>query len=207
MSQTASVLVHHVILQVSLRERELSAPIPLRVLLATQPNVVTPALHATAPSRTTTSPLPTTPQRKVSANGRNSCAPLRDAVCAYCTAAMRSVASTRSWPSSAGHRTVPNGYSAAHRRRSRTQGRLWDVHRSLSIGLPLAVDDPDQKLVALKAKANCRHSHRRLPARPEPNPSGGSGVGQVMKATQPTESLRAFPPTDSPGTRLASLKA
>jgi hypothetical protein len=98
MSQTASHLVHHVILQVSLRGRELSAPIPLRVLLATQPNVVTPALHATAPSRTTTSPLPTTPQRRVNANDRNGCAPLRDSVCADCTAAMRSVASTCSWP-------------------------------------------------------------------------------------------------------------
>jgi hypothetical protein len=98
MSQTASHLVHHVILQVSLRGRELSAPIPLRVLLATRPNVVTPALHATAPSRTTTSPLPTTPQRRVNANDRNGCAPLRDSVCADCTAAMRSVASTCSWP-------------------------------------------------------------------------------------------------------------
>ena len=44
MSQTAAHLVDHVIPQVPVRQWVLSLPIPLRLLLAAQPELVTPAL-------------------------------------------------------------------------------------------------------------------------------------------------------------------
>jgi hypothetical protein len=44
MSQTAAHLVDHVIPQVPVRQWVLSLPIPLRLLLATQPELVTPVL-------------------------------------------------------------------------------------------------------------------------------------------------------------------
>ena len=45
MSQTAAHLVDHVIPHVPVRQWVLSLPIPLRVLLAAQPELVTPVLH------------------------------------------------------------------------------------------------------------------------------------------------------------------
>ena len=45
MSQTAAHLVDHVIPQVPVRQWVLSLPIPLRVLLAAQPELVTPVLQ------------------------------------------------------------------------------------------------------------------------------------------------------------------
>ena len=45
MSQTAAHLVDHVIPHVPVRQRVLSLPIPLRVLLAAQPQLVTPVLQ------------------------------------------------------------------------------------------------------------------------------------------------------------------
>jgi hypothetical protein len=53
MSQTAAHLVYHVIPHVPVRQWVLSLPIPLRLLLAAQPELVTPVLHEVAPiSRT-----------------------------------------------------------------------------------------------------------------------------------------------------------
>jgi uncharacterized protein (DUF983 family) len=45
MSQTAAHLVDHVIPHVPMRQRVLLLPIPLRVLLAAQPELVTPVLQ------------------------------------------------------------------------------------------------------------------------------------------------------------------
>ncbi len=45
MSQTAAHLVDHVIPHVPVRQRVLSLPIPPRVLLAAQPELVTPVLQ------------------------------------------------------------------------------------------------------------------------------------------------------------------
>jgi hypothetical protein len=45
MSQTAAHLVDHVIPHVPVRQWVLSPPIPLRVLLAAQPELVTPVLQ------------------------------------------------------------------------------------------------------------------------------------------------------------------
>lgn len=45
MSQTAAHLVDHVIPHVPVRQWVLSLPIPLRVLLAAQPELVTPVLQ------------------------------------------------------------------------------------------------------------------------------------------------------------------
>ena len=45
MSQTAARLVDHVIPHVPMRQWVLSLPIPLRVLLAAQPELVTPVLQ------------------------------------------------------------------------------------------------------------------------------------------------------------------
>jgi len=44
-SQTAAHLVDHVIPHIPLRHRVLSLPIPLRVLLAAQPELITPVLQ------------------------------------------------------------------------------------------------------------------------------------------------------------------
>ena len=44
MAQTAAHLVDHVVPQVPVRQRVLSLPIPLRLLLAAQPKLVTPVL-------------------------------------------------------------------------------------------------------------------------------------------------------------------
>ena len=45
MAQTAAHLVDHVIPHVPMRQWVLSLPIPLRLLLAAQPKLVTPVLH------------------------------------------------------------------------------------------------------------------------------------------------------------------
>jgi hypothetical protein len=45
MSQTVTHLVDHVIPHVLVRQRVLSLPIPLRVLLAAQPEMVTPVMQ------------------------------------------------------------------------------------------------------------------------------------------------------------------
>ena len=45
MSQTAAHLVEHVIPNVPVRQRVLALPIPLRLLLAAQPKLVTPVLQ------------------------------------------------------------------------------------------------------------------------------------------------------------------
>ena len=52
------------------------------------------------------------------------------------------VASDGLWPSSAGDRTVPNGGSSAHRRRSSIQGLQWREHPPLSLCVSAVVDDP-----------------------------------------------------------------
>lgn len=48
MAQTAAILVDHVILHVPVRQWVLSLPIPLRLLLAAQPKLVTPVLQVVA---------------------------------------------------------------------------------------------------------------------------------------------------------------
>ena len=45
MAQTAAHLVDHVVPQVPVRQKVLSLPIPLRLLLAAQPKLVTPVLQ------------------------------------------------------------------------------------------------------------------------------------------------------------------
>jgi hypothetical protein len=45
MSRTAAHVIDHVILHVPVRQWVLSLPIPLRVLLAAQPELVTPVLQ------------------------------------------------------------------------------------------------------------------------------------------------------------------
>ena len=52
MSQTAAHLVDHVIPHVPVRQWVLSLPIPLRVLLAARPELVTPVLQVVHPSST-----------------------------------------------------------------------------------------------------------------------------------------------------------
>src|SRR5450755_2554382 len=68
-----------------------------------------------------------------------------------------------SWPSGAGHRTVPYGNSAAHRRRSSAQGPLWDEHQPLSLGGPAVVDDPERKYEAEVAMPESRLPFKDCP--------------------------------------------